>query len=198
MTREGSQPEYRTTSAEEERLSPAVQRFKEALGMRAREEDLGARKANLTKQSEKLRGVLDLRQALMLHEWRDNDFDKTVAEVDGKIREELGNRLIQTLREELKSADTSRQLAAADFLGEIGNSIRGTGAGPEARRGLAAALAPDLADLLRGKNEVIDAAAARALGKIHPDPKVAIPALERALQSGQVLEQRAAAEALAA
>jgi HEAT repeat protein len=63
---------------------------------------------------------------------------------------------------------------------------------------LAAALAPDLADLLRGKNEVIDAAAARALGKIHPDPKVAIPALERALQSGQVLEQRAAAGALAA
>jgi HEAT repeat protein len=200
MRREAYKSEYRISAAPEDR--PAVKRLKEALSLPIRgeppdEKDLNARKTNLASHIKDLDGVLEFRQALMLHEWRDNDFDKQIAELDREMREKLADNLIQTLRKALKSGDTTRELAAADLLSEVGISIRGiSGPSKEEQRSLAAALAPDLADLLGRKKAAVNAAAARALGKIYADPTIAVPALERALQSGQVGEQRAAAEGL--
>ncbi len=195
MMPDGYRPENRPSSTEEEYLSPAVKEVKEDLSIR----DLASRDKNLSEGIKKLRGVLELRQALMLHEWRDNDSDQMLADIDGENRGKVEQRLVGALREALKSGAPSRQLATAGFLGEIGVSLRETVWDFQPpRRNLAAALAPDLVDLLQGKNAMVSAAAARALGKIYPEPKLAVPSLKRVLESGQVSQQLAAAEAFTA
>ena len=197
-----AQEDYRP--AAEERIPPAVEALRDALRVPepAEKEDaaekkvylsqLDFRRKSIQEHINALRGVRELYLALSLQEWRDETLNDEVSKIDRALRQEVEERFTQTVRASLKSAQPSQQIAAADLLGEIGIKIRGTGT----RRGLASALAPDLAALLKDKNPGVVGSAAKALGHVNPDPEVAGPALQVVLQTGSTAEKRAAAEAL--
>jgi len=198
-----AQEDYRAT-AEEERFPPAVEALRDALRVPEPVErddaaekkvylsQLEFRRKSIQERVDALRGVRELYLALLLQEWRDETLHEGVAKIDRDLREKVEERFTQTIQASLKSAKPSQQMAAADLLGEIGIKIRRTGT----RQGLTSTLAPDLAALLKDKNPVVVESAAKALGKVNPEPKVAGPALQNVLETGTTGEKRAAAEAL--
>jgi HEAT repeat protein len=154
-------------------------------------EKLAARKEALARNTADLRTIGDLRRALLLHEWLDEDQDRQLAQVDREARDKVVERLQRALRRVLKEGDAPSQMAAATMIGEMGMTIHLTGT----KTSFAQLLAPDLVETLGTGTPDTQEAAARALGLINPDPKVAMPALERALQKGSVDTRRAAGEA---
>lgn len=156
-------------------------------------DELDFRRANLEKRAKALRTLSDLRRALGLQEWRDEDRDAGIRDIDRPIREEIAQRLAKGLRAILaQSATPTLQLAAIGMIGEMGTGVRGVGT----RAGFAREFGPDLAQLVVGNNPVISAAAARALGKINPEPGPAAKALGSRFSVNILEERRAAAEGL--
>jgi HEAT repeat protein len=147
----------------------------------------------LTKRVAALSDPGDLRRALFLREWRDQDQTPQVAEVDRAARHEIAKRLEQALRRGMTSGDATHRLAAATMLGAIGIGVPEIDGNSSA---FARPLAADLARLVNDKNADVQAAAARALGKINPDAKVATEALASLLQTNELGPRRAAAGAL--
>src|SRR5262249_34492490 len=95
-------------------------------------------------------------------------------------------------RKMMTSGDRLAQVAAADLLNEVGVSIRGTS--DQDRGGVTSTMAQDLIALLKSNSLQVREAAARALGKINPDPTVAAAALGNLLKtpSDEHLHQEAA------
>lgn len=162
--------------------------------------ELRAREAILTRLVGKLRTISELRRALALEEWLDKEQDITIrpeAKLDQQIRSEVAARYIGAVRASLASNQPLRQTAAADLLSDLGIGLRGVPAqGGNFRGGLNRVFGPDLARLLKNGNSRVEVAAARALGQINPEPKVAVPALADLLKSGNVEERRAAVASL--
>jgi HEAT repeat protein len=162
--------------------------------------ELRAREAILTRLINKLRTVSDLRRALVLDDWLDKDQDINVrpeAKLDQKIRSEVAARYIDAIRASLASNQPLRQAATADLLSDLGIGLRGVPSqGGNFRAGLNSVFGPDLARLLKNGNPRVEVSAARALGQINPDPKVAVPALATLLKSGTVEARRAACAGL--
>jgi HEAT repeat protein len=127
-----------------------------------------------------------------LQEWRDEDRDAGIRDIDRPIREAIAQRLAKGLRAVLERGDQTLQLAAIGMISEMGISVRGVGT----RAGFARDFGPDLARLVTGNNPVVSAAAARALGKINPDPGPAAKALGSRFSVNILDERRAAAEGL--
>jgi HEAT repeat protein len=148
------------------------------------QEALKFRERSLQRDVQELRSINELRRALQLQAAWSDDQAGAVAEVqviDRKYRELIADRFRQQLTRMMKSGDPLAEMAAADLLNEIGVSIRGSseqGAGGVTRR-----LAPDLVDLLKSDDVRVRNAAARALGKINPDPVLAVPALGQLLRT---------------
>jgi HEAT repeat protein len=215
----------RLAAKEEERSTPAVDALKEVLRTSVldpeNKKELQERREALREAANQLKDVRDLRLALMLPDWRDErdpemqrmaaSIDQTVglggalefvplrseeavALIDRAVHKEIESRLVRIVLDGLRSRDADRQVASATLLAEAGPQIPS----PRYRRGLASTAAPELAKLLKDNNPAVVESAARALGRIFPDPDVAAPALGSVLQDRRGPEKRAAAAALVA
>lgn len=142
---------------------------------------------NLAQRIDALRTLPEMRRALALQEWS-SDLLGTE-----QIYTALADRFKKEARRLLKSGTTAVRLAVMDILAEMGPSLRST----QDPNGIAGALAPELADLVKnGDAPGIRAQAARALGLIFPDPSVAVPPLLDLVASPDLQERRAAANAV--
>jgi HEAT repeat protein len=153
----------------------------------------------LTADIAELRGVGDMRRAVMLNEWLDQDQELAIATIDRTLRDGLLQRLLQTLRDTMKSGDATARLAAATMIGEIGISIRGaTGnVGLPDPGGFSRSMAPDLANLVENDPDpAVRSAAAQALASINPPPQVAAGALRSLLNNRDPVLRRAASSSL--
>lgn len=136
-------------------------------------------------------GIGDLRRALSLQEWRDQDRDLALRDLDRSLRDELVGRLQKSLQELLQAKDPAARRAAITQIGALGVTVRGSGDAPLAR-----ALAPDLVRLFDDPAPIIRIEAVQAFSLIDPDQKLV-------LEAGKLLNDRvpavrlAAAEALA-
>jgi HEAT repeat protein len=146
------------------------------------------------------------------------------AEIDRAARKEIGDLLAKRVQQDAKRGDATNRLALAMMLETMGTGVRALGEHLQqpdipglhpARRafggfpeggkpltlpdwhGYARRFTPLLVTMTRDPSPQVRVAAARALGKINPEPSQAVPALKAMLQSGSVPERRAAAEGLA-
>jgi HEAT repeat protein len=143
---------------------------------------------NLAQRVEALRSLANMRRALGLQEWRSE-----VGSTDEDVYAALADRFKKEAQRLLKNGDADVRLALMDMLADMGPSLRSR----QDPKGIAGALAPELADLVKnGDTPRIREHAARALGLTFPDPGVALPPLLDLLASPNFSERRAAANAL--
>jgi HEAT repeat protein len=166
-------------------------------GIEGNKAAIEARRNNLKAAAERLVSIGDMRRALALTEWRDNDiqFSPNVAAVDREIRADIAKRFTKVIDDVIASGDATTKVAAARMLGEMGSSIRGLG--PNDTFGLGRTFTPQLVSLLGASEPQVREEAARALGKVNPEPKPAVAALTKTLKQDPPAVRRAAAEALA-
>jgi len=153
-------------------------------------EELQARKALLEKRASLLT-IGDLRRALLLTEWRDEDRDEAIAAIDRDVKRQVATRLIDSLKGLMERGNTPARLAAIIQVGEMGVVVRTAGGG-----GLARELTPELIAQMKSGEPMLRESAARALGRINADPKPAAAALGQLLKDGNVGERRAAGDGL--
>ncbi|MBY0527975.1 MAG: HEAT repeat domain-containing protein [Gemmataceae bacterium] len=156
--------------------------------------DVEQRRRDLTDATEPLRGLRDLRVALLLPEWRDRDVDPEIADVDRALRAVLMQRFEQRVHQGLGCNDPMTQIAVADMLADLGASAHAVGNS----RPLASGFGSALARLAQNGEPVVSEAAVRALGRIHPDVGTAVPALSQLLRAENLNQRLAAANALVA
>jgi HEAT repeat protein len=132
-----------------------------------------------------LRTPGDLRRALVTLELQ-------MSKWAPEIRDTVATRLQNSVRIALKDGDSTSRLAAVVLVGELGIATAGTDGAPS----LARMLIPELTAVVEQGDPRVSAAAARSLGKIVPDLKTGIPALERLLKSPRPELRLAAADAL--
>src|SRR5262249_9024060 len=154
---------------------------------------LPQRKEQLTKLVARLRTLGQLRRALSLPEWKDDSVVPELRNIDRALRAEVGRRLVRGVRAVIAGNAPTAVRAVADMLGDMGTGVRSLD--PEDRRGFTRTLTPELVKLVTNPalDDAARQAAARALGKINPDPDVAAPALKTLLQRGTTVGQRRAA-----
>jgi HEAT repeat protein len=154
--------------------------------------DVSRRERAVSEQLKLVDGINDLRRAVALREWRDEDPDDRIAAVDRRNREVVAKRFAQAAREVLRQGDATSRLAMLSMLGKMGTSVRAVGTAS----GFASMFAVDLAALIKQGDSHVREAAARALGLINPDPAVAVPALGGLLRAREVSLRIAAADSL--
>jgi HEAT repeat protein len=150
------------------------------------------RKAILEKKAAAIRSLGDLARALTLQEWGGKGLDPDLNE----IWTSLANRFERDGKEALLKGDASVRQATARLLSELSTQARRGGVETQRVAGRLPPFAPELIALTGSDDPAVAVAAIGALGRIHPDPQKAVPALERVLASGSVGLRRAAAEAL--
>src|SRR5439155_421142 len=127
--------------------------------------------------------------------------------VDRAARAEVGRRLEKALTEAARKGDVPRRLAVAHAIGAMGEDIPPITPSPakgdeppprtaQTSRGFASSLAPILIRLCQDPEPAVRTAAARALGRINPEPGPTAAALKALLAGDEVGPRRAAAEAL--
>jgi hypothetical protein len=139
--------------------------------------------------------IPELREALLLQDWRDQDTEEAIAAIDRSARLELVHRFEEAAGDVLRQGDTISRLAAANMLGEVAATMQKKGDRHLFFRPIQG-LGPLLAELVRGKDHAVREAAARALGQIDPDPVVAVTALVTLLEAPEPSPRRVAAAAL--
>jgi HEAT repeat protein len=155
--------------------------------------DLEARAGRLQEAVAALHSLGDLRRALVLQDWRDEDIDPKVAAVDRSNRAALAKRFEENVRGVLRRGNTASRLAALKLLAELGVTARDVGT----KKGYASKFGPDLAVLIKQGDPGLCEAAAHTLAQINPDPRVAVEALSGLLHATAPAQRRAAAMALA-
>jgi HEAT repeat protein len=193
------------------RASDAVEELRMYLRFRVSRLDateLQEREKQLKKYIGALKSIAELRQALMLPGWQDQNAGfANVLPVDRAARAEVGRRLEKALAEAARKGDVPRRLAVAHAIGAMGDDIPtitpppAKGDEPPTRtaqpsRGFASSLAPILIRLCQDPEPTVRTAAARALGRINPEPGPTAAALKAILANDEVGPRRAAAEAL--
>jgi len=139
-----------------------------------------------------LRSIDDLRRALVLAAWRDDGVDRDIAAVDRANRAVVAERFEQAVREVLWHGDSKSRLSTVSLIDDLGLSLRGTQAGSS----FVSRFGPDLAYLVDHDPSPVREAAARTLGRIHPDLRVAVPALGRLLEAGTAPQRVAALDGI--
>jgi HEAT repeat protein len=135
----------------------------------------------------------DLRRALTLREWRDQDLEEKWAAIDRPHRARLARQFGLAVRDVFQHGDETARLAVLKLLGDP--SANSGGIGPNF--GIVREFAPDLVALSHKSNTCIRVAALRVLAQVDPEPTVAASAFGDVLSSESVAERIAAAEALA-
>src|SRR5262249_54467263 len=141
-----------------------------------------------------LKTIPELREALVISEWTAWTDRPGVRDVDRAARAEVAGRLEKALTEAATRGDVPRRLAVAHLVSALGQDP--SAYDPRSWRGFAVSLTPLLVRLCRDREAAVRAAAARALGRVQPDPAVATAALKTILARDEVGPRRAAAEAL--
>jgi len=177
-------------AAAQETFSGSVEEMRRLLKMPSF--DPAARDRDVKKAMAGLRDITEFRQALVLQEWRDDDIDAAVIAVDYANRSTVASQFGQAVREVLRTRGVNGQLAVVNMLAEMGTSSRGL----RTKNGLLRGFGPDLAHLMKHADPVVREVAARTLGRIDPEPEVAVPALSGMLNAAQANERLAAAEGL--
>jgi HEAT repeat protein len=188
--------------------SDAVVALRDYLRSQGRQLDaaqLKEREKQLKQLIASLKSISELREALSLPYWQDLGARALVpGDVDRAARAEVGRRLEKALTEAARSGSVTRRLAVAHAIGAMGNDIR-TLNPPEnvkgrafvrPQRSFASSLAPVLIGLCQDREPSVRQAAARALGRINPEPPAATAALKALFEKGDAGTRRAAAEAL--
>jgi HEAT repeat protein len=157
---------------------------------------LNYRKENLLKAVDNLKSISDMRRALSLSEWKDQDIrvNQKLSQVDQEVRAVIGKKIEQIIEQMVEKGSPTDQVAVATMIGEIGPKIRSVK--PNDFHGFARELTPYLVALSKSQDSQVRQAAGRALGNINPDPASAISALSALLKSPVVEDRRAASEAL--
>ncbi|OAI49114.1 hypothetical protein AYO44_18595 [Planctomycetaceae bacterium SCGC AG-212-F19] len=140
----------------------------------------------------------ELASALALDSWKDLDRHVELRAVDAQVREKLIARFEKWVAGQLDRrgpAALDTKLAVLTLLGEMGVNVYRTAG--DRKVALAAKFAPKLIPLLKDPNADVRAAAARALGKINPDPEPATKAFAEMLARESAQDRRAAADGLA-
>lgn len=153
--------------------------------------ELAERKRNLFRCVGQLRSLKELREAVLLQEWRDGDFDESVAQLDGLVRADLARRLEEKLRETLQFGDAASRIAAARLMADLAVSAPRSGLIHRHLRNAA----PALTALVRHPNGDVRTAAAEALSQLAADPREAVAVLQRPGQWADVSQRRHAAQA---
>jgi HEAT repeat protein len=182
---------------------------------------LAYRRQRLNQVAARIRNLGDLQRALLLADWPDVSEARGGgwAEVDREVLRDLQKRFDEGVHAALDRGDATAKIAVANLIGETAAGARrndrnrleatkgmpGMGAG---KRGAPTPghlflryqmrdLAPHLVRLTASPDDSIRIAAARALGRIEPNPTIAVPALRALLNPDvSVPVQRAAASAL--
>lgn len=164
---------------------------------------LAHREASIRKRIAALKTIGELRRALSLQEWNDDptrEFDRALRSADGKLRQEIGDRLIAAIRQVIKSGDATSKLAVANLIAEMGPDVRSTLSDEKARNevglGFPHQLAPEVIQLTEDKNLAVQQEALRALGNIFPNEDQALPVFKKILETGSLGPRRLAAEGL--
>ena len=156
---------------------------------------LAFRKELITKHAADLRSTDELGRALLLKGWYVN-YGSPVNAVDLAVRAEIASRFRKAVEAELRGGNPAAQRTTATFVGELASTAQDGGQIAEFAREQLSELAPALAKLTENKNPETVAVAARALGKIQPEPIIAVPVLQRLFSIEDVKVRRAAAGAL--
>lgn len=154
--------------------------------------ELGSRREALKRAAEALDRPSDLADVLLLPDWRDDDAGEAIASSDRAARRLVADRFEASLRAVFQRGNAAAQLAAADLILDVVARLKPGAAGGWTPRGLG----PELAEMSRASENALRVAGARALGLVHADPAVAVPALRALLQDADITPRRAAAGAL--
>ena len=170
--------------------SDAVESVRQIL--RATNLDPHMREQYLRQQIDQVRTVADLRQALGLLEWRDQETTASVGSIDQNYRGMLCQCFEQEVHARLRQGDATTKSVVLNILAEQPPTLRDT----NSKNGLMRRFTSDLLMLMQQPDESIRRQAARTLGLIHPEPETAIAGLSRMLMGGPAEDRAAAAEGL--
>jgi HEAT repeat protein len=160
--------------------------------LRATNLDPRMREQYLRQQIEQVRGVAELRQALGLVEWRDQETAAAIGAIDQNFRGVLCRRFEQEVHTHLRQGDATTRSVVLNMLAEQPPTLRDT----NSKNGLVRRFTPDLLMLMQQPDDTIRRQAARTLGLIHPEPETAIAGLSKMLLGGPAEDRAAAAEGL--
>jgi hypothetical protein len=154
--------------------------------------DLNARRQSLQDCARGLCTLPELREALLVNGWRSDDADEFLAAIDRAVRLDLAHRFEHAVGDVLQHGDPIGRAAAVNMLCEAGPALQDLhlpGWEPAVFSSL-------LAELVRGNDPGVRGAAARALGRIHADPVVALKAFQSLYQDGDSRLRRIAVSEL--
>jgi HEAT repeat protein len=135
----------------------------------------------------------DLRRAIVLREWRDQDPEQKWIAVDLPHRATLARWFAQRAREVFQHGDETAQLAVLCLLTDFANVSHAS----SANLGIAREFTPDLVSLIKRTKGAVRMSAVRVLAQIDPEPESAASAFTDMLAAADISERAGAAEALA-
>jgi HEAT repeat protein len=153
-------------------------------------------KAELEQRLDALKSLGEMGRALTLAEWTHLRLDPKGAELEREAFKQLAGRFEKAVRTVAEGKDAAKQQALGRLIAEM--AAPPSPESPRSRElaSAFAALTPSLVKLTRSGDEAVAAAAARSLGRVGPDPSVAVPELKRLLGADGAGRRLAAAEAL--
>jgi hypothetical protein len=163
-----------------------LQKALKAVGQEPRQ-----RESALKPPLEALRQVNDIRRALVLAEWRDEDLDTEIASVDLSFRTMLAQRFQAVVREGLRSGNAETRRWTLNLLLDGDTTLRDV----LVKTGVGRRLASDLGAFMDAVPELRCNAAA-ALARINLEPDVSVPIFSRLLASKDSSERLAGANGL--
>jgi HEAT repeat protein len=135
-----------------------------------------------------LRGLGELRRALLLSEWRSAGLVGVEGQLETITRRSVAERFQREVRDALHDGDAATVGLIVNLVGETAAALRTQEDGTDLMR----PLGPDLAELTRNGDPRVRAAAAQVLGQIDADAAVAVPALVALLTAREPALRRAA------
>ncbi len=144
-----------------------------------------------------IKGIGDLRKALVLADWRDAPdlgLNEKLRLVDLRMRQLVGERLVKAMRSVADKGEPNAKLAVGNMIAEMGPSIPSLDV--DDRFGFARTLAPIVITLAKDKNLAVRQQALRALSNINAKPSEVVPVLMETLAKDELEPRRVAADGL--
>jgi HEAT repeat protein len=154
--------------------------------------DLELREREVRQCVGSLTRIADLRDALLLQDWRCEDSEENIAVIDQAARLEIARRFERSMFQLLQCKDPVIQIAAANLLEEITPAFGKVRIAGWSLRNFSV----PLLDLVHCSNPRLQEAAARALCQIQPSPQDAAEAFGYLQQSPDKALRRLAVECL--
>jgi HEAT repeat protein len=176
-----------------EDMRQALRQDRDAIGT---QQALAFRQKTLEKYADRVHTLGDLGRALMLREWRYENLDPNVSEVDRKVWREIATRFGKQSKDALENGSPEEARAAATMVAEMATLAQTAGIRTGDVEERLATFTPYLVKLTESPDPELRTAAVRALGTLGLQARDALKALEQTLKTDGVPQRRAAAEAL--